>query len=138
MEPSTAPVVLDATDEMPLAVPSCDGHAPLTELQASTNLPESAVKRPLDRLRSTGVLYQDVQFDHELLGHDVVVKLWLTVAPSLPRRRRHTLAFHPEVRIAAATTGHWPLTWNRRENPITRWTTKQPQTLSMTCDFVGP
>lgn len=59
------------------------------------------LKRRLDRLRSTGVLSMDVQFDHDRLGHDVVAMLWLTVAPAA----RADVASHPEVRFAAATTG---------------------------------
>jgi DNA-binding Lrp family transcriptional regulator len=105
IEPDTTPVVLDDADEALLAVLSRDGRAPLTELQARTNLPESAVKRRLDRLRSTGVLYLDVQFNHEHLGHGVVAMLWLTVAPASLGDVGHTLASHPEVRFAAATTG---------------------------------
>ncbi|MEU8909252.1 Lrp/AsnC family transcriptional regulator [Streptomyces mirabilis] len=105
VEPATTPAVLDDADEALLAVLSRDGRAPLTELQARTNLPESAVKRRLDRLRSTGVLYLDVQFNHEYLGHDVVAMLWLTVAPASLGDVGRTLASHPEVRFAAATTG---------------------------------
>ena len=105
IEPDTTPAVLDDADEALLAVLSRDGRAPLTELQARTNLPESAVKRRLDRLRSTGVLYLDVQFNHEHLGHDVVAMLWLTVAPASLGDVGRTLASHPEVRFAAATTG---------------------------------
>ncbi|MFF0156903.1 Lrp/AsnC family transcriptional regulator [Streptomyces sp. NPDC005263] len=105
VEPAGAPVALDDADEALLDVLSRDGRAPLTELQASTNLPESAVRRRLDRLRSTGVLYLDVQFNHERLGHGVVAMLWLTVAPASLADVGHTLATHPEVRFAAATTG---------------------------------
>ncbi|GAA1247612.1 Lrp/AsnC family transcriptional regulator [Streptomyces javensis] len=104
-EPATAPIVLEDADEALLAILSRDGRAPLTELQASTGLPESAVKRRLDRLRSSGVLYLDVQFDHEHLGNDVVAMLWLTVAPAALADIGHALATHPEVRFAAATTG---------------------------------
>ncbi|MET7695868.1 Lrp/AsnC family transcriptional regulator [Streptomyces sp. NPDC005483] len=105
VEPATTPAVLDDADEALLAVLSRDGRAPLTELQARTNLPESAVRRRQDRLRSTGVLYLDVQFNHEYLGHDVVAMLWLTVAPASLGDVGRTLASHPEVRFAAATTG---------------------------------
>ncbi|MFI6808714.1 Lrp/AsnC family transcriptional regulator [Streptomyces luteogriseus] len=105
VEPAAAPVLLDDADEALLALLSRDGRTPLTELQASTDLPESAVRRRLDRLRSTGVLYLDVQFDHERLGHDVVAMLWLRVAPAALADVGHALATHPEVRFAAAITG---------------------------------
>jgi DNA-binding Lrp family transcriptional regulator len=105
VEPATTPILLEEADEALLAVLHRDGRAPLTELQASTGLPESAVRRRLDRLRSTGVLYLDVQFDHEPLGNAVVALLWLTVAPAALADVGRALASHPEVRFAAATTG---------------------------------
>ncbi|MEV7063176.1 Lrp/AsnC family transcriptional regulator [Streptomyces collinus] len=103
--PGTDGVVLDAADEALLAVLARDGRAPLTELQASTGLSESAVRRRLDRLRSTGVLYLTVQFDNEHFGNDVVAMLWLTVAPAALAEIGRALASHVEVSFAAATTG---------------------------------
>jgi DNA-binding Lrp family transcriptional regulator len=103
--PATDGVVLDAADEALLAVLARDGRAPLTELQASTGLSESAVRRRLDRLRSTGVLYLAVQFDNEHFGNDVVAMLWLTVAPAALAEVGRALASHGEVSFAAATTG---------------------------------
>jgi DNA-binding Lrp family transcriptional regulator len=103
--PGTDGVVLDAADEALLAVLARDGRAPLTELQASTGLSESAVRRRLDRLRSTGVLYLAVQFDNEHFGNDVVAMLWLTVAPAALAGVGRALASHGEVSFAAATTG---------------------------------
>ncbi|MFF4397265.1 Lrp/AsnC family transcriptional regulator [Streptomyces sp. NPDC001480] len=105
VDPGTDTVVLEDADEALLAALARDGRASLTELQASTGLSESAVRRRVDRLRSIGVLYLDVQFDHEHLGNDVVAMLWLTVAPAALADTGRALASHPEVRFAAATTG---------------------------------
>lgn len=105
VDSATAPVVLEEEDEALLAVLGRDGRASLTELQASTGLSESAVRRRLDRLRSSGILYLDVQFDREQLGNDIVATLWLTVAPAALADVGCALASHPEVRFAAATTG---------------------------------
>jgi DNA-binding Lrp family transcriptional regulator len=104
-EPVTEPVTLEAADEALLAVLVRDGRATLTELQAATGQTESVVKRRLERMRATGVLYFDVQFDQEPLGHDVEAMLWLTVAPAALADVGRALAAHPEVRFAAATTG---------------------------------
>ncbi|MFF8908730.1 Lrp/AsnC family transcriptional regulator [Streptomyces olivaceoviridis] len=105
VDPGTSPVVLEDADEELLAVLARDGRASITELRANTGLPESTVKRRLDRLRATGILYLDVQFDHKQLGNDVVAILWLTVAPAALANVGRALASHPEVRFAAATTG---------------------------------
>ncbi|MEU9189930.1 AsnC family transcriptional regulator [Streptomyces sp. NPDC048484] len=105
VETATAPVALDADDEALLAVLRRDGRTALTELQTSTGQTESAVKRRLDRLRSCGVLYFDVQHDREPLGHATHAMLWLTVAPSALADVGRALAGHPEVGFAAAVTG---------------------------------
>ncbi|WP_327430745.1 Lrp/AsnC family transcriptional regulator [Streptomyces sp. NBC_01236] len=97
-----APVALDATDHTLLEALRRDGRATLTDLQGATGLSETAVKKRLERLRATGVLYLAVEYDHEPLGHGVEALVWLTVAPhalagtgrrrppgSTLRRRRH-------------------------------------------------
>ncbi|MEV6078783.1 Lrp/AsnC family transcriptional regulator [Streptomyces sp. NPDC052069] len=104
-EPTPGPVSLDPADERLLALLRRDGRATLTELQTATGLSESVVKRRLGHLRATGVLYFDVQHDHEPLGQGANAMLWLTVAPARLAEVGHALAAHPEVRFAAATTG---------------------------------
>ncbi|MEU6549236.1 Lrp/AsnC family transcriptional regulator [Streptomyces sp. NPDC046915] len=103
--PAAGPVSLDADDERLLDVLRRDGRASLTELQAATGLSEPVVKRRLADLRATGLLYFDVQHDHEPLGLEVDAMLWLTVAPAALADVGRALAAHPEVRFAAAITG---------------------------------
>ncbi|TPQ22507.1 Lrp/AsnC family transcriptional regulator [Streptomyces sporangiiformans] len=103
--PLDAPVTLDTADEALLAVLRRDGRATLTELQRAIGQSEPAVKRRLEALRSTGVLYFDVQCDHAPLGHGVGAMLWLTVAPRALADAGRSLAAHPEVHFASATTG---------------------------------
>ncbi|MFD4603057.1 Lrp/AsnC family transcriptional regulator [Streptomyces sp. NPDC058464] len=98
-------VPLDAADEALLALLRRDGRATLTDLQKATGQSESAVKRRLDSLRSSGVLYFDVQYDHESLGQDISAMLWLTVMPRALADVGHSIAAHPEVHFASATTG---------------------------------
>ncbi|MFE9683805.1 Lrp/AsnC family transcriptional regulator [Streptomyces sp. NPDC006285] len=105
VEAAGDPVVLDADDEALLAVLRRDGRTPLTELGTSTGQTESAVRRRLDRLRSLGVLYFDVQHDHAPLGRAADAMLWLTVAPSALADVGRALAGHPEVGFASAVTG---------------------------------
>ncbi|MPY64015.1 Lrp/AsnC family transcriptional regulator [Streptomyces spongiae] len=105
VEPTSAPVTLDKVDDALLDVLRRDGRATAAELQGATGQSESVVKRRLEHLRSTGVLYFDVQHDSEPLGHGIGAMLWLTVAPSALAQVGQVLAGHPEVRFAAATTG---------------------------------
>ncbi|MFC9502787.1 Lrp/AsnC family transcriptional regulator [Streptomyces sp. NPDC057002] len=104
-EPLDAPVTLDSADEALLTLLRRDGRTSLTDLQKDTGQSESVVKRRLETLRSTGVLYFDVQYDHESLGQDVHAMLWLTVAPRALTDVGRSLAAHPEVHFASATTG---------------------------------
>jgi len=100
-----ASVSLDATDHAIIDTLRRDGRATLTELQAVTHLSESVAKRRLERLRSTGVLYLAVEYDHEPLGQGVEALLWLIVAPHALADTGRALAAHPEVRFVAAVTG---------------------------------
>ncbi|MEU6377228.1 Lrp/AsnC family transcriptional regulator [Streptomyces sp. NPDC046909] len=99
------PSNLDAGDEALVALLRRDGRAPYSELQAATGLPESAVKRRVERLRSSGLLYFDIQHDTEPFGQGVGAMLWLTVAPSALADVGQALGAHREVRFAAAITG---------------------------------
>ena len=100
-----APVVLDAIDETLLAALRRDGRAPLAELQKATGQSEAVIRRRLERLRTTGVLYFAVEFDHEPLGQGVGAMCWLTVAPQALADTGRAVAEHPEVRFAGAVTG---------------------------------
>jgi DNA-binding Lrp family transcriptional regulator len=103
--PPSEPVVLDDADYALLSVLRQDGRTKLTELQATTGLSESSVNRRLEHLRTTGVLYLGVQYEHERLGHGIGATLWLTVAPAALANVGRALAAHPEVSFAGATTG---------------------------------
>jgi DNA-binding Lrp family transcriptional regulator len=105
VEPADGPIDLEPADQAILAVLRRDGRAGITELQAATHLSESAVRRRLDHLLRTGVVYIDVQFDVAPFGHDVRVLLWLTVAPAALSTVGHALAAHREVPFASAITG---------------------------------
>ncbi|MFJ8777828.1 Lrp/AsnC family transcriptional regulator [Streptomyces sp. NPDC102476] len=103
--PLDAPLVPDAADEALLAVLRRDGRATLAELHKATGQSESAVKRRLETLRSTGALYFDLQYDQGSLGQDVSVMLWLTVTPRALADVGRSIAAHQEVSFVSATTG---------------------------------
>ncbi|WP_269858861.1 Lrp/AsnC family transcriptional regulator [Streptomyces sp. RPT161] len=103
--PGADPVVLDATDELLLAALERDGRTPVTELRKVTGQSESAVRRRLEQLRRSGVLFVDVQFDSGLIGYETKATLWLTVTPSALASVGAALAEHREIVFAAAITG---------------------------------
>ncbi|GAA1921684.1 Lrp/AsnC family transcriptional regulator [Streptantibioticus ferralitis] len=104
-EPGPDPVVLDATDELLLAALGRDGRTPVTELRKVAQQSESAVRRRLEQLRRSGVLFMDVQFDSGLIGQEMRATLWLTVTPSALGSVGAALAAHREIVFAAAITG---------------------------------
>nr|WP_277349482.1 Lrp/AsnC family transcriptional regulator [Streptomyces sp. S3(2020)] len=104
-EPPDSPDTLDADDEALVAVLRQDGRATYSELQSATGQSESAVKRRLDRLCSSGLLYFDIQHDTEPFGQGVGAMLWLSVAPAALAQVGEALGEHREVRFAAAITG---------------------------------
>ncbi|MFD8541752.1 Lrp/AsnC family transcriptional regulator [Streptomyces rubrogriseus] len=111
-ELAAAPVTPDAVDHAMLEALRIDGRATLTDLQRVTGLSETAVRRRLDRLRATGVLHIAVEYDHEPLGQGVEALVWLTVAPHDLAGAGQALAARPEVRFAAAITGHTNLVFS--------------------------
>jgi DNA-binding Lrp family transcriptional regulator len=92
-------------DERLLPVLAEDGRADHPTLAKATGWSESTVRRRLDQLRHNELLYFDVDVDPLLIGYASETILWLTVAPASLGAVAETLATHPEIAYAAATTG---------------------------------
>ncbi|MFF3500587.1 Lrp/AsnC family transcriptional regulator [Streptomyces sp. NPDC003247] len=99
------PVVLDTLDEALLELLRHDGRTTALDLATATGRTESVIKRRLHRLRGTGVLYFDVEHDHEPFGHGTEAVLWLRVEPTRLRSVGQALAGHRQVRFAAMVSG---------------------------------
>ena len=100
-----APAVLDARDEALLAEVRRDGRIPLADLAAALGCSQPAASRRLDRLIASGVLFFDVEIAPEHLGYQVEALLWVTVAPGRLEAAATAAARHPQVALAAATSG---------------------------------
>ncbi|KNB54134.1 Lrp/AsnC family transcriptional regulator [Streptomyces caatingaensis] len=96
---------LDEADHRLLDVLARDGRAAVGELAAATGRPPTTVRRRMAELREAGVLYFDVDFAPRVLQRNFRAALWLNVVPSDIEAVGGTLASHPEVSFAAATTG---------------------------------
>jgi DNA-binding Lrp family transcriptional regulator len=82
-----------------------DGRATYRQLATRTHWHESTVRRRLEDLATSGTLYFDLDVAPELLGVGARAILWMSVAPAHLMKAGQTLANHPEVPFAAATTG---------------------------------
>lgn len=98
-------MTLDATDRVLLTELAKDGRAGLPDLAAAAGRSTSSVQRRLDRLRSDGAVGFSVDFAPQHLGYHLMTHFWIRVAPGELSTIGTTLAGHPEIAFAAATTG---------------------------------
>ncbi|MFF2652871.1 Lrp/AsnC family transcriptional regulator [Streptomyces sp. NPDC058045] len=99
------PALLDHADRLLLDALARDGRTPAAELAATTGLSPSTVRRRITELRTSGVLYFDLEYHPSLLHRHFRAGLWLEIAPASLSAAGTALAAHPEVAFAAATTG---------------------------------
>jgi DNA-binding Lrp family transcriptional regulator len=99
------PVTLGDADHALLHALSKDGRAGHVELAAVTEWSESTVKRRMDHLRRTGVLFYDLDMPGQVLGFHAEARLWMSVRPAELVAVGEALSAHLEVSFAAATTG---------------------------------
>lgn len=105
VDPGGGPVVADAVDTAVLDLLAADGRTPVEELSARTGVSPTTVRRRVEALRRSGVLYFDVDFDPRRrdTGHPTTV--WLSIAPADLPAAGEQLAALPESAFVAATTG---------------------------------
>ncbi|MFF2142452.1 Lrp/AsnC family transcriptional regulator [Kitasatospora sp. NPDC058190] len=103
VEPAEVP--LESGDRVLLDLLSRDGRASHTELAAATGWSESTVRRRLALLRRSGVLVLLVDIPPAALGFRAEARLWMSVRPSRLGAVAAAMAGHPEVSLAAHTTG---------------------------------
>ncbi|MFD1537209.1 Lrp/AsnC family transcriptional regulator [Nonomuraea guangzhouensis] len=96
---------LDEADHALLEALSTDGRTHHTDLAVITGWSESTVRRRMAYLRQAGILYFDVDIPPEPLGFHAEAWLWMSVKPAKLAAVGEALARHPEVTVAAATTG---------------------------------
>jgi DNA-binding Lrp family transcriptional regulator len=82
-----------------------DGRAPYRQLAARTHWHESTVRRRLEELIASGVLFFDLDLASDAFGIRSQALLWMSVAPANLRDVGQALASRPEFPFVAATTG---------------------------------
>lgn len=104
-EQSAGEVEVTPGDLAMVRVLAGDGRAGHAELAAASGWSQSTVRRRLELLRGSGVLRFDVEVPPSALGYRAEAWLWMKVRPSHLASVGAALAAHPEVDVAAATTG---------------------------------
>jgi DNA-binding Lrp family transcriptional regulator len=99
------PAGLLPEDEPLLAEMARDARTSVAALAAAIHWHESTVRRRIEELRQAGLLCFEVDIDSAALGFSVGAMLWLSVEPTRLDAAGRALAAHPEIPVAAATTG---------------------------------
>ena len=101
-EPEETASDLDAALFSALAL---DGRTPYADIAAVSSYSETTVRRRMEQLRETGVLYFDLELDMPAFGFRSAAWLFLSVPPSHLADVGSALAKFPEVAYVTATTG---------------------------------
>jgi DNA-binding Lrp family transcriptional regulator len=96
---------LQPQDEPLLAELARDGRISNAALAAAIHWHESTVRRRIDELRRSGLLYFEVDFDNRVFGLTTHAMLWLSVEPARVDEVGTAMAAHLEIPFVAATTG---------------------------------
>jgi DNA-binding Lrp family transcriptional regulator len=82
-----------------------DGRAPYRKLAALTHWHESTVRRRVEELITSGVLFFELDLLSDAIGIRSQALLWMSVSPTNLKDVGQALASRPEFPFVAATTG---------------------------------
>jgi DNA-binding Lrp family transcriptional regulator len=103
---TVAPVNIDRTDRDLLDSLRSDGRRSCQELASDLGISESAARRRLEFLVSTGCTQPTTVVHPRFLGFDVEIFAWLQVDLSRIDEAAAALAMRPEVHYLAGTSGY--------------------------------
>lgn len=101
----TEPIELADGDRAMIAVLAEDGRAPVQQLCSVTGWAENTVRKRLEYLRASGVLFFDLDIDYRTLGFRAPALLWISVRPQQIMEVATAAAQLGEISFVAATTG---------------------------------
>jgi DNA-binding Lrp family transcriptional regulator len=99
------PVTLHESDWPLVKALAEDGRASYRQLAQRTHWHESTVRRRVEELRASGLLWFDVDLDTRAVGVQSPALLWMSVRPGKLAKVGYELAGRSEVKFVAATTG---------------------------------
>jgi DNA-binding Lrp family transcriptional regulator len=105
LAPDRAAAKMDDSDWPLVQALAEDGRASYRQLAARTHWHESTVRRRVDELIASGVLYFDLDVAIDAIGIHSPAILWMTVIPARLAEVGEALASRPEIPFVAATTG---------------------------------
>jgi DNA-binding Lrp family transcriptional regulator len=82
-----------------------DGRASYRSLAARTHWHESTVRRRVEELTASGVLFFDLDVPLDVVAINSPALLWMNVRPARLTEIGEALASRPEIPFVAATTG---------------------------------
>jgi DNA-binding Lrp family transcriptional regulator len=100
-----SPVTLQDTDWPLVHALAQDGRAAYRQLAERTHWHESTVRRRVEELLASGLLYFDVDLDSDAVGIRSRALLRMSVVPAKVAQVGGALAGRPEIPFVAATTG---------------------------------
>jgi DNA-binding Lrp family transcriptional regulator len=86
-----------------------EGRTSHADLAKAVGWSESTVRRRMEQLRDSGMLFYDLELDLPAFGYHAQTWLWLSVPPSELAATGKAIGEFPEVAYAAATTGAFNL-----------------------------
>lgn len=104
------PMTLDPVDMQLVELLGIDGRLGVAELAIQVSVSESAIRRRMERLTSSGALRFGTLVDPRLMGYHCELFLWLTVDLNQLEQVACGLAQRSEVRYLSATVGYSDLT----------------------------
>jgi DNA-binding Lrp family transcriptional regulator len=96
---------MDESDWPLLQALAEDGRASYRRLAARTHWHESTVRRRVEELTASGVLFFDLDVPLDVVGINSPALLWMNVMPARLTEIGQALASRPEIPFVAATTG---------------------------------
>jgi DNA-binding Lrp family transcriptional regulator len=103
--PADPPEASGELDDALFTALALDGRAAYADLAAAAGWSETTVRRRVEQLRDSGLLYFDLELDMPSFGFRTSAWLWLSVPPSHLADAGTALAKFPEIAYVAATTG---------------------------------
>jgi DNA-binding Lrp family transcriptional regulator len=104
-QPADPPDASGELDDALFAALALDGRTAYADLATATGWSETTVRRRMEQLRESGLLYFDLELDMPSFGFRTSAWLWLSVPPSHLADVGTALAKFPEVAYVTATTG---------------------------------